>query len=376
MPHLEFRRGQYHIRLERGGPRTPLGTAVRKLAEQRLHEMLDNGEDKLPVGKTFRAESERIVAALERDGMRTASERLSRLRRYVWPLIGTTPVRKIKSGQISEILAAAAATGLSQETVNHLRVDLSKVFRELVRDEILTRNPAHIDNVRVPVVAKDKRKRVLLTDEEFEQFVACEAAPLVLRTMAVVSRCFGGLRPSDIYAWQWEDIDRSTWQWADAPRPKTEHHDKEERARERILLPALVADWLHNWWTLAGCPASGDVFGKRIQNVARDLRRALLVAGVDRHELHHSTKKTLRTDFYSFRRAFVTAVAASGVNAQVGMRLAGHRSMTTHQRYHVPSALEIPASAVPDSGQDSEAAFDAALEAFPEELPETDIAAE
>ena len=76
---------------------------------------------------------------------------------------------------------------------------------------------------------------------------------------------------------------------------------------------------------------------------------ALVRAGVTRHEVLNDTATTRRTDWYSFRRAFVTAVAAAGTNAQVGMRLAGHRSMATHQRYHVPAALEIPAAAVPSA---------------------------
>jgi hypothetical protein len=63
--------------------------------------------------------------------------------------------------------------------------------------------------------------------------------------------------------------------------------------------------------------------------------------------VHHDTDLTRRTDFYSLRRAWVGALASSGLNAQTAMRLTGHRSMATHMRYEVRPVLEVPEAAVP-----------------------------
>jgi integrase len=38
-------------------------------------------------------------------------------------------------------------------------------------------------------------------------------------------------------------------------------------------------------------------------------------------------------DFHSFRRAYNTALAGANMNVQIAMRLAGHRSASTHMRY-------------------------------------------
>jgi integrase len=295
--------------------------------------------------------------------MVTADERMSRLERMAIPSLGELPVVLVTSSQITAILAAAAKSGLSAQTVRHLQVDMVVIFRELIRDGVLEVNPASAQRVRIPKMVRDKRKRALLTDEEFLKFVACKRVRYQLRVMAVASRAFGGLRTSDLHAWVWEDFDLKGWVSAMAPRPKTEHHDEDERPRERLELPELVRDWLKPWWVGQGRPRTGLVFPEQKHSYARELRRALLVAGIERHELHHDTPTTKCVDFHSFRRAFVTAVAAAGLNAQTAMRLSGHRSITTHQRYNLPDVIPIPSAAVPgavDPGTD----WDGALERF------------
>ena len=78
------------------------------------------------------------------------------------------------------------------------------------------------------------------------------------------------------------------------------------------------------------------------------LRRALLGAGIDRHELHHETATTLPVDFHSTRRAYAQALARIGLNAQQAAKLTGHSDLDTHQRYLESTALRIlPAAAVP-----------------------------
>jgi integrase len=353
------------------GPLIALHTDSKELAKVRLAELVAHNAPVRPGVESFREATLRICGVLERDGMRTAHERLSRLTRYAWPTLGALRVNEIRSGQISAVLEAARDAGLAGETIKHLHVDISKVFAELVRDEVLEQNPARAERVRIPKVAKDKRKRALLTDAEFNQFVAYHlegrerpagselgGAPVdrvwrrQLAIMALVSRCFGGLRPSDMHAWTWGDVDTAAWAWADAPRPKTERagteDDGEPAPRERLELPEVVAVVLEQWWRAAGHPGPEElVFPKQKHSYARDLRRALLEAGITRAELHANGPRTKQTDFYSFRRAFVTAVAAAGLNAQTGMRLAGHKSMATHQRYNVPEVIPMPASALP-----------------------------
>jgi hypothetical protein len=65
--------------------------------------------------------------------------------------------------------------------------------------------------------------------------------------------------------------------------------------------------------------------------------------------LFKETAVTKPVDFHSFRRAFSTALADAGVNAQLAMRLASHSDERTHMRYVMttPAMKAIPDAAVP-----------------------------
>jgi integrase len=385
------------------GKLIPLHTSDPTLARVRLAELARGTIAPEPGGENFREACLRVIAELEREGKGRAAtkERLSRLKRYVWDWradptatpFGELKVTAIASSQVTAVLAAAAATGqIGRESMGHLHTDIHKVFAVLVQDDQLPTNPARAEKVRIPKLKRDKRRRVLLTDDEFVAFVTYHLDPnrppalpgpkggrpvdparqvvsrRQLAVMALVSRCFGGLRPSDIHAWTYEDIDLVGWKWADAPRPKTEHSDDDgaELERQRIALPPPVAAVLFGWWVDAGRPTTGLVFPEQKASYARDLRRALKEAGVMRAELHADGTRTRQTDFYSFRRAWVTSVGRAGVNAQTAMLSTGHKSMTTHMRYNVPDVLELPAGALPAAlfAAASDDAFNVALEQF------------
>jgi integrase len=334
------------------GPMIPLGVADKRIANARLRALARDGYTPTASVETLAEAVRRIVGELEADGMVTADERLSRLERYVLPDLGGLLVTAIKPGQVTAVLEGVARAGLSRQTVVHVRNDLSKIFGELIRDEVLTRNPAKAEFVKTPKVAKDKRRRALLTDHEFASLVSAPTTRPQLRVMAICSRAFGGMRTSDLHEWRWSDVDTTGWAYADVPRPKTEHLAEtggdEPAPRERIALPEDVAATLRSWWYVAGADPSGLVFPVQTHSYARELRSALRRAGVVRVELHKPTPTTKPVDFHSFRRAFVTAVGAAGLNAQTAMRLTGHTTMATHMRYNQPAVLEIPSGAVPN----------------------------
>jgi integrase len=94
-------------------------------------------------------------------------------------------------------------------------------------------------------------------------------------------------------------------------------------------------------------PRAGKLKKASSMSYAARLRRELLLAGIKRHELHHETTTTLPVDFHSTRRAYATALARIGTNAQTSMALTGHSDAKTHQRYLASLPAELPAETVP-----------------------------
>jgi hypothetical protein len=94
----------------------------------------------------------------------------------------------------------------------------------------------------------------------------------------------------------------------------------------------------------------------------RDLRRALGASnwdGVSWHDKHERdyTRRELElftetsyskpVDFHSFRRSFVSALADTGINVQVAMKLAGHTTASAHKRYVMSRVRQVPDAALP-----------------------------
>ncbi len=339
---LIWTKGSWHCRVA-NGPLVNMHTTLRDVAKMRAATFAAGTTPApSPGAERFDDAAARIIAE---DGARTINERASRVRRHISRELGTMPVTTIRPQHISAVLAKAAATGLSRGTLRHLQTDLSKIFGELVKDGVLSENPALAARLRVPKGRTDSRKRTLVTDEEFAAMLAAPVSFQFL-TMAVCSRCLGGMRPSDLYAWKWQDVDTQRWSSALIPRPKT---DADRLGLIRLRLPNQVARLLLDWWVQQGCPAKGAVFPRRLDRLAELTRGVLWCAGCRRPELHEDTQRSLRADFYSFRRAFVTAVAAAGTNAQTAMKLAGHTQLATHQGYNQPTVLTVPEAALPPS---------------------------
>ena len=392
-----------------------LGTDNKAVAAKKLQRLVASGQATTAEAKrveTFTEAAERIVEQQGETGMKTWAERLSRLRRYALPHIGHLPIDRVRPPQVLEVLNEAHKAGLEKQGVVHVRNDVSSVFLQLWREELVAENL--VKRVKLPKNLKvDGRARVILSDDECTAFFASSDVAEHVRLMALASRCFGGLRTSDLHAWDWSHVKTDTWESSKVYRPKTDdEHGATELVEQRI--PDMLAEPLKAWWrrwkkredTTDG-PLSGPVFpvmkgaragerqGKRSH--ARELRNALWhlgivrpLAGFDeafarlevarghlasaqadpkqkgtlralraevqrlddearaRCALQSNTERTKCVDFHSFRRAYNTALANAGVNAQTAMRLAGHSQMRTHMRYVMSvEILETPEAALP-----------------------------
>ncbi len=357
-----------------------LHTTSRSLAERKLAALLSSGEmsDELRQTarrrETFGEAARRLVEAQGAEGMKTWTERLYRLNEFAIPFIGKLDPAEIKPSHIQEVYRNMVRRELSRRTIMHMKADLSRIFADAIREELCSDNPVGKTSVPSNAIV-DNRERIVLTDEEFAQFMACESVPAELHVMAMCSRTLGGMRTSDLHAWAWDHIDTENWIDAHVPRPKV---GKSGRRQPRLTLPEMLLPILQSWWHSQGRPRTGAVFPaargpragghKKRMSYAEQLREALWLAGVVRplpgfREAKSEAEQKARCliqsgnsleykplDFHSFRRAFATGLAAAGVSTPLAMALADHRDASTHTRYTLlgqRSSLTVPEHALP-----------------------------
>lgn len=360
---------------------------------------------------TFSEAMERVVVEQGNEGFATWEDRRSRLRRYACPEIGDTRIDNVKVGEIRLLLRTdLVVKNLSKTSVGHLRNDLRAVFGQLREEGLIPTNPA--EGMKLPGNLKeDGRPRIVLTDDEFQQFMACAAVPEIMALKAASSRMFGGMRTSDIHAWDWSHFDLQSWAVAKVHRPKTEKKGNRVVTFTELVtlvIPEPLRTMLYSYWHEQGQPTTGPVFpvlkgerkgqrqGKRSH--VRELREALWTAGIHHpkdgfddavaalgeaeralaeardaqakgaiRELQHAraaaeefakSKDEIqaggpmfkRADFHSFRRGFATALGAAPINEQQAMALGGWKDSRTFAKYvklAQRGALETPAAALP-----------------------------
>lgn len=173
-------------RITRGGKRVceSLHTTNRAEAELRLARLL--ADDPAPA---------RPETFAEACGRLASGARLARLERHVLPACGAYALAALTRSDVRAVLAAMARAGMARSSCGQVLADMRAVCREASEG---TPNPC--DRIALPREAYvDRRERVRLTDSEFAAFVGrCDDAELV--TLAVLSRCIGGLGTSDLLA--------------------------------------------------------------------------------------------------------------------------------------------------------------------------------
>ena len=341
-----------------------LGTDNKLVARIKLRDYIANPSAQPSSGvETFKEASERIVKQQAADGLKSHKDRTRRLEKFAYPEFGNLPVTAVKLNHVKAALDRALKAGQARRSIIHLKIDMSTVFDDLWRDEIVPENP--VKKTRVPKNAPvDERERMILSDDEFNAFMAHASGEL--RMMALASRTLGGMRTSDLHAWDWSMIDTVNWADAEVPRPKT-------RSKTRLVLPDVLAPALQAWHESHDKPVDGPVFptrrGDRVglrkvgkHSYAQALRDALWSAKIYRPlpgfdpakpdrklcALQSASTGHRPVDFHSFRRAYNTALATAGVNVQVSMKLAGHKNPSTHMRYVLlAETLTTPEAALP-----------------------------
>ncbi len=350
----------------------PLGTSHKAAATRKLERLV---ADATPVAaevtssvETVDSYAEGWLKARVARGLPSAANERRYYERIWKPTIGHLRLDEVRAAHVQTVLDDVAAGKVltvpkcatskprrySRESVAHMRATALRLFQAAWREEIVSEN--RVARTTTPDMDEDKRPRAILTDMEIGQLVAHPGVDSEIKVLVLLARTIGGLRTGDLNTMTW-DAFGPDFQTCTFVRRKTR---KKRPTPETHEVPAVVRPFVASWWEAQGKPERGPVFparrGKRAgqakaqakQSYAIRLREQLLVAGVDRRELHEETATTRPVHFHAMRAAYATALARAGVNEQTAHLLTGHSDSKVHQRYLDRTTVRtLPEAAVP-----------------------------
>jgi integrase len=192
-----------------GRRRRSLGTyATRKDAERAERDALtarDRGIDLAPASVTVATLITRYIERCKTaDCAPKTTERYEELARlHIVPIVGETPVAKLKPAHVSEIYARAKRGGLSAKTVRHVHSVLSAALAWAVDQEVAIRNVATKAAKDLPKVQTSPARA--LTEAEARALL--EAAKDTPWHAFLALALFTGARRGEIAALRWSGID-------------------------------------------------------------------------------------------------------------------------------------------------------------------------
>lgn len=199
--------GRYCARyVDRFGKRRSIYNANLKELKQRLRQEIYENENELNIvnGKmTLDEWFEKWMDIYKKPVIRPNTKRHYEhiYKKHISPRLGMLPINEITQLQIKSLINKLNDSGYQWETQNKTRIILMDMFDRAMEDNFARRNPAK--GVRL---AKNKpTERFILSSEEQVEFFECSAGTFYDNLF--VTAVNTGLRPGELFALTWEDID-------------------------------------------------------------------------------------------------------------------------------------------------------------------------
>jgi integrase len=169
----------------------------------------------------------------------------SRIRNHVLGGFGSRPLGGFGRVELQDWLESKAGEGLSHSTIDHLRWDLSQIFKMAAAEGCISRSPAAL--LFTPRAARTAAKRRMSLEEVNRCFEVLDQRERLIAMLALTA----GMRPGEILALQWkhvrpdhiEVVQRVYHQEIDTPKTK-------RSVRSVALSPVLKAS-LESWREVA-----------------------------------------------------------------------------------------------------------------------------
>lgn len=255
-------------------------------------------------------------------------------------------------------------------TRKHIRDTAKRLWLEAMAHDLAQKNVPALAKLRRADDEEETLPRALPSDEEISRVIHHSDVDPEIKVITLTARMVGGMRAGDINALHfvaftpgYDVRTEPSERWVILTFTRRKTRKKRPLPESHVIHPDL-RPYFDAWHERLGRPMSGPVFpvsrGPRAgqqknegnNSYAKRFRRALLVAGVTRHELHHKTETSLPTDFHNLRRSFGEAGERAGLTGRQIMNLGGWSDPAVANRYRDKlKPKELPDAMVPPNLQ-------------------------
>lgn len=247
-----------------------------------------------------------------------------RVRKHLRPFFGHKRAHEITSADVQAFIVHRKEQGAASGEIGRELAALKRMFNLALHVERITRKPY------IPTLAENNVRQGFFEWAEFETVLA--KLPDYLKPPMLFAHQVGWRVMSEIFPLTWQQVDLETG------TVRLEVGTTKSGEGRTIYLPALLRDVLETQWQahierFPECPSVFHRNGKRIKYPYVAWRKACQEAGLVGKIPH------------DFRRTAVRNMVRAGIPERVAMQIAGHKTRSIFDRYHIVSAGDLQEAA-------------------------------
>lgn len=321
------KRGWYYIAYYADGKQVCEATGTKERAEARriLQARLGQLAEGRYVGPaadrvTFEELSEGLLNDYQVNGRKTLQDTEIRVRKHLFPFFGGHKAQQITTADVQTYIARRQGRGVSNGQINRELAALKRMFNLALRAEKIAKKPY------IPMLEENNIRQGFFERHEFETVLS--KLPDYLRPPITFAYKVGWRIRSEVLPLTWWQVD------LDAGTVRLEVGTTKNKGGRLIYLPAMLRDVLEGQWRehLERYPDCSLVFhnrGRRIFTFYKVWYKACREAGLSGKIPH------------DFRRTAVRNMVRAGIPERVAMQIAGHKTRSVFDRYHIVSDQDL-----------------------------------
>ena len=258
------------------------------------------------------------------NGRKTISDVKIRLNKHLQPFFGDMKAHNITTVDVESYIAQRQTEGAANGTINRELAALKRSYNIALQAGRIYKRPY------IPMLREDNARQGFFEQHEYGRLLP--ALPEHLKAPATFSYYTGWRMQSEVLPLRWEQVD------LDIGTVRLEVGTTKNKDGRIIYLTVelralLIGLWQERQAVSSQCPCVFTYRGEKFNSYKRSWARACRKAGLQDKLAH------------DFRRTAVRNMVRAGIPERVAMQMAGHKTRSVFDRYHIVSDGDLKEAA-------------------------------